>query len=99
MAYEVYIQGTATEEFERIVEYLSQFSDKAATKFKQDWYSSINSLKDGIIEYRLSRFENLAMKGFHSLLFNNYVMLYLEEDNSRYIAHIFHQKQNYAELV
>ena len=97
--YNVEILSTALEEFDKIVEYLSSYDIKTALKFKEDWYTSIDSMKDGVVEYGLSRFENLAGAGYHSLLFNKYILLYFKTEDTKVIAHIFHQKQDYANLV
>ena len=97
--YNVEILSTALAEFDEIVEYLSSYDNKTALKFKDDWYACIDSMKDGIVEYGLSRFENLAGAGYHSIFFNKYVLLYFKSDDTKVIAHIFHQKQDYANLI
>ena len=99
MAYQLRIQNTADAEANIILDYLASKSQKAADRFYKDLHKSYATLHDGVVNYGLSRFPELAKQGYHSLLFNNYVMLYLEEDNTRIVAHIFHQRQNYAELV
>ena len=99
MAYKVLIQETALDEFDEIVEYLSRYSEKAALKFKEEWNACISSLEDGIVEYGLSRFENLGGAGYHFMFFGDYVLLYLKSKDTKTVAHIFHQKQDYANLV
>ena len=99
MAYNVLFLESAVDEFEAIVCYISGYSEKGALNFKSDWYKTIENLRDGFINYGLSRFENLAKQGYHAVLFNKYVLLYFEEGNVRTIAHIFAQKQDYANLV
>lgn len=97
--YKVTIQDTAIKEFDNIVEYLSTYSERAAMKFKEDWYACIESLKDGIVEHGLSRFENLSGAGYHSVLIGDYVLLFFKTEDTKTISHIFHQKQDYANLV
>ena len=97
--YKVEILPTALQEFDEIVEYLTQYSEKAALKFKDEWFACIGSLEDGIVEYGLSRFENLAGAGYHSMFFGNYVLLFFKTEDTKTVAHIFHQKQDYASLV
>ena len=97
--YKVLIQQAALDEFDDIVEYLSQYSEKAALKFKEEWFACIAALEDGIVEYGLSRFENLGGAGYHSVFFGDYVLLYFKDEDTKTVAHIFHQKQDYANLV
>ncbi len=99
MSYKVLLQKTAIKEFEDITKYLSRNDRKAALLFKRDWYTAIESLRDGVVSYRLSRFDQLSEAGYHSLILNNYVLLYLEEENVRTVAHVFHQSQDYSNLV
>ena len=97
--YNVEIQQTAIDEFDLIVEHLTTYSEKAALKFRDEWNSCIASLEDGIVEPGLSRFENLGGAGYHSVFFGDYVLLFFNTDDTKTIAHIFHQKQDYANLV
>ena len=99
MAYQLNIQPTAQAEADIILEYLMMKSEKGADKFYKDLHKTYCTLKEGIVNYGLSRFPDLALQGYHSVLFNNYVMLYLEEEGVRTIVHIFHQKQDYANLI
>ena len=41
----------------------------------------------------------LAKRGYRSALVGSYVLLYRFEGDTVYIAHIFHQRQDYATLV
>lgn len=98
-SYKVLIQSTALDEFDKISEYLAQHSERAAQKFKEDWFACLDSLEDGTVEYGLSRFENLGGAGYHSVFFGQYVLLFYKNGDTKTIAHIFHQKQDYANLV
>ena len=99
MTYKLKIQQTAESEISIIIEYLTLRSPKAAKTFYNDLQQCYTTLQDGIVDFGLSRFPKLANLGYHVVLFNNYVMLYLEDDNTRIISHIFHQKQDYANIV
>lgn len=99
MAYQIDIQDGARAETDNILNHLKLKSESSADKFYKDLYKCHAALQEGIIDYALSRFPELAKQGYHSVFFNNYVLLYFEENNVRTIAHIFHQKQNYANLV
>ena len=41
----------------------------------------------------------LAEKGYRVALVGSYVLLYTFESETVYIAHVFHQRQDYAHLV
>lgn len=99
MAYQLNILPTAQTEADIILDYLSMKSKKAAETFFKDLHKTYLTLQEGIVNYGLSRFPDLALQGYHSVIFNNYVLLYLEEENVRTVVHIFHQKQDYANLV
>jgi plasmid stabilization system protein ParE len=99
MAYQLRIQSTAEAETDMILDYLTLKSPQAASKFYKELHQCYSVLKEGVIYYGLSRFPELALQGYHAVLFNSYVMLYLEEGDVRTIAHIFHQKQDYANLI
>ncbi len=47
----------------------------------------------------LSHMQELAARNYRSFPVNNYVCLYKFEHETIYIAHIFHQSQDYARLV
>ena len=47
----------------------------------------------------LSHMQELAARNYQSFPVNNYVCLYKFEHETIYIAHIFHQSQDYARLV
>ena len=99
MAYQLNIQSAAEAETDLIIDYLTLKSPQAADKFFKELHKTYRTLQEGIVNYGLSRFPELAMQDYHAVLFNNYVLLYLEEGDVRTIAHIFHQKQDYASLV
>ncbi len=99
MTCKVCIQPTAERELEAIVAYLAAFGPATASAFLDDWESMLASLRDGVIEFRLSRFLPLARLGYHSVLVGSYVVLYFKEGESVVIAHVFHQSQDYARIV
>ena len=47
----------------------------------------------------LSHIRELAARNYRSFPVNNYVCLYKFEHETIYIAHVFHQSQDYARLV
>lgn len=99
MAFKIILQDTAEAEVKEILSNLVSFNAKTGEKFYRDFEKCVENLRDGILDYGLSRFDTLAEKGYHAVLFSNYVLLYFEEGDTRTIAHVFHQKQNYASFV
>lgn len=99
MAYSVIIQPTAEKELRSIFRYLNSFGKMPMRSFRDEWKSFLFAVNSGTIEYRLSRFEPLADRGYHSSLVKNYVVLFYYEDDKVYIAHVFHQAQDYASIV
>ena len=99
MVYQLKIQPTAEAETDIILSYLKVRDEKAADRVFKELHACYEHLRDGIVDYGISRFPDLALQGYHNVFFDNYVMLYLEEGDVRTIAHIFHQKQDYANLV
>ena len=99
MACRVRIQPTAERELDAIVAYLAAFGQATASAFLNAWESMLVSLRDGTVDYRLSRFLPLAQLGYHSVLVKSYVVLYFKDGEDVVIAHVFHQSQDYAKLV
>ena len=99
MACEVRIQPTALRELEGVVEYLLAFGQGTASSFLDEWEAMIEGLRDGVVEHRLSRFEPLARLGYHTVLVKGYVVLFFNEDDKVVVAHLFHQSQDYANIV
>lgn len=99
MAYEVRIQPTALKELEDTLDYLSRFGPNTAASFLDEWESMLEGLRGGIIEHRLSRFNVLKELGYHTVLVKSYIVLYFQEENTIVIAHLFHQSQDYANIV
>ena len=99
MVCKVHIQPTAERELDAIVAYLAAFGPETASSFLDAWEEMLVSLRDGAINYRLSRFLPLARLGYHSVPVKNYMALYFKEGDDVVIAHIFHQSQDYATIA
>ena len=95
MTYNVVILKSARYEFESIVGYLAQIlkNPRAAGNFQLDL------LREQPLLRPLSHMQELAARNYRSFPVNNYVCLYKFEHETIYIAHIFHQSQDYARLV
>lgn len=99
MAYQIRILDTAHSEIDMILNNLKSRNDYSADRFYSELRKCYITLSEGVVSFGLSRFSTLAEQNYHSMFFNDYVLLYFEEDNVRIIAHIFHQRQDYAHLV
>ncbi len=99
MAYRIEIQDSAHSDVEAILAYLLSMNPPAADTFYTSLKQCTASLKEGLVDYALSRFEELAKAGYHTMFFNDYAILYFQKGGTRTIAHVFHQKQDYARLV
>lgn len=99
MACEVKIQPTALRELESIVAYLAGFGSNTAASFLDEWENALEGLREESLVHHLSRFGVLARLGYHTILVKGCVALYFIEDGSVVIAHLFHQSQDYANIV
>lgn len=96
----VIIADTAEGELRLINEYLAFFGAQTADSFVDAVQDKVSMLKEGVVEFPLAKDPDLAQAGFHAALVKNYVMLYSIADNGDvYVAHVFHQSQDYAKLV
>ena len=101
MAYKVVFDDSAIVEYVEIVDYLvATKSSKTAAKNFVDKMQKILSLIEANPEnFGLIKFKQFKKLGFHKVNINNYLMLYKVKSNKVYIKHIFHQSQDYANLV
>ena len=99
MAYDAFLLPTAEKELDAIVSHLMEFSVGAAQDFLDEYIKQLDLLCEGAVEYSLSRMPELAALGYRTALVNNYLFLYYREDGKLVVAHLFHQRQNYAALV
>jgi plasmid stabilization system protein ParE len=99
MACKIEIQDSAHKDIEEILAYLSSVNPTAADLFYANLKRCVANLGEGLVGYTLSRFPELAGAGYHALPFDDYIILYFQEDDTRTIAHVFHQRQDYASLV
>ena len=95
MACRVKIQPTASKELEGIVAYLSSFGPNTAASFLDEWENALERLREESVIHRLSRFDILARLGYYTILIKGYII----EDGDVIIAHLFHQSQDYANIV
>ena len=101
MAYRLVILDSADADREEIVRFLVEEAGNpsAAKRFLDDMDRESRLIAQFPTIHNLSRVLEVADRGYRTALFGNYIMLYRFEDDVVYIAHIFHQRQDYARLV
>jgi len=95
------LSESATEEYERIIRYLTTQlrSPQAADNFENEFKRVLSIACKQPEIFALSNDPHLAQQGYRVLLFNKYLALYTYRDDKIIVAHIFHQTQDYARLV
>ena len=96
---DVLLLPAAREDIISIVEHLYSMGSNPRKSLLSDLRKCLGVLRDGIVEYPFSRIDSLAAKGYCSTIFGKYVLLYYVEGDAAVVAHIFHQRQDYARLV
>ena len=99
MGYKARFLPSASEEVAAITTYLQDYSTQAASNFVTALEKQLKLLTSGVVDFGLSHIQELAELGYHACRVNSYALLYYYEDDSLVIAHVFHQRQDYARLV
>ena len=101
MVYKTEILEGAQRELREIVEYLVEVlkNPQAAETFLCELDHQVALIENDPHVYGVSNLPELAARNYHVAFVKNYVMLYTLRGNTIYIAHIFHQRQDYARLV
>ena len=101
MTYEVVILESAQKELQQIIDYLCDAlkSAQAAKGFMDELEAQIALIEENPELFALSRMPELATKGYRVALIKNYGMLYTMREETLYVAHFFHQRQDYARLI
>ncbi|MDO4891455.1 MAG: type II toxin-antitoxin system RelE/ParE family toxin [Coriobacteriaceae bacterium] len=101
MAYNYVFLKEAKTELDEAAAYLSAAtgSNRASANLIEQVQRAIDAICDFPAMHAISRMPELAEKGYRAVLLGSYIMLYTFEDETVYIAHIFHQRQDYAQLV
>lgn len=91
----------AKDDYEGIVEHLIALSDgpSAARSFADEFDRQIDLVCDNPDLYGLSRMPELKALGYHAVLASGCLALYFFRDDTVFVAHIFHQLQDYARFV
>ena len=101
MAFKRVILREAQREYRNIVAYLVEVlkSPRAATDFMDEFEYQLGLVTENPSLHAPSRLPELAARGYRSMLVKHYIVLYKVVGHSVVIAHIFHQSQDYAQLI
>ena len=99
MAYRARILEGANDELEEVVAYLSARGGDAAADFLDAFEAQLDLICSGAVEHGLSRMPELARLGYRAALVGRYLFLYYVDGDAVVVAHLFHQRQDYASLV
>ena len=93
------ILESANRELGEITTYLAGYSKDAAKAFLDEYELQLDLICSKTVMYGLSRMPELAQLGYHCALVGKYLFLYYIENDAIVVAHLFHQRQDYAKLV
>ena len=101
MGYKSVILEGAQEDLEGIVAYLHALTggSSAALEFIEEFNRQTELVCENPELYGLSRMPELSALGYRTAFVKSYVMLYFVRNDTVVIAHLFHQRQDYARLV
>lgn len=101
MASKYVLLNEARREFDYILEYLVMRTGgtSAASALLDEFAGKIALVCENPELFGLSRMPELAALGYRSFPVKSYVVLYFYRDGQVFVAHIFHQRQDYARLV
>lgn len=72
---------------------------RAAGNYVAEFEYQLDLLREQSLLRPLSHIRELATRNYRSFPVNNYACLYKFERDAIYIAHVFHQSQDYARLI
>jgi len=97
------VSDSAERDLEEILAYIAVKLDnpKAAANFADALDDKYAQLEDYPLLFELSRNAGLAAKGYRRFVINNYIALYLvdEDRHEVIISRIFYGKQNYTKYI
>lgn len=99
MAYRARILESANRELGDIVASLAGYSPSAARCFLEEYETQLDLICSETVSYGLSRMPELAQLGYRCALVGKHLLLYYIEGDCVVVAHLFHQRQDYAKLV
>ena len=93
--------NAARDELDAVIEYLitASGSTRPAETLVAELMRQIDRARENPTMFALSRMPNLAALGYRAMFVDDYIVLYLHRSDTIFIAHIFHQRQDYAHLI
>jgi addiction module RelE/StbE family toxin len=93
----------AEKDFDRIIEYIKDnlSAPRAASNFSDTIIKCYRRIKKNPYIYPVCRDPELREKGYRQAVIKNYILLYKVHENENLVIayHIFHGKQDYANLI
>ena len=101
MTYKYEILREAQVEIDSIIAYLVSLAGDpvVARAFLDEFHKQVALVCSNPTLFGLSRMPELAALGYRTFFVKNYVVIYFVRGDSVYIAHVFHQRQDYARLI
>lgn len=101
MAYRVVETDAARDELVRTLDYLefALFEPSFAKKLANAYLEFLGNVKSFPAIYPEARDSRLRAAGYRKASLLGYVVLYLVEGDAVTVVHLFHQSQDYAQLV
>lgn len=101
MAYKVVETDAVLDELVRTLDYLefALFEPSFAKKLAGAYLEFLSNIKSFPAMYPEARDSRLRAAGYRKASLLGYVVLYLVEGDTATVVHLFHQSQDYAQLV
>lgn len=101
MKYKIRVTNTFAAEYKNVIKYFPEIlKEKSAAKNLNDEFIRIvNLIESNPNLFALSKEKELKKRHYHKVNVNNYLVLYKVSKQEIFLAHIFHQSQDYAKLV
>ncbi len=97
--YKVRIYKTAQQDLRDIVEYLNTLSPDAAIKYYDLILERIGSLADMPERSPLAKDTGLRLRGYRTLIVNNYIVFYVVKGDTVQIRRILYGRRQYEALL
>lgn len=100
MSYNVVVLEGAQLDIREIIDYMVNVlkSPKAASGFLDEFDRQVDLLKSNPALFAVSPIPELVAKDYRTAHIKNYLMLNAVREETVFIAHVFHQTQDYARL-
>lgn len=103
MAYSIVVTESAERDLDAILEYITHelCNADAAVSFANAVEEKYTVLEENPYAYEASRNELLKRRGYHRIVIDNYVLMYLVDEGERAvkIARVFYGRQDYEKYL